>query len=56
MSIKDNIKEELLKMINAEQELLDGRIVVNNRMRLDNYDTTCENNFLSRLKKFVESI
>ena len=56
MSIKESIKAELLKMISDEEVVLHDRIIVNTRMSLDNYDATCERNFLTRLKKFVESI
>ena len=56
MSIKDNIKEELLKMIELETRYLNQREVLNTEMNLDNYDTLAERNFLVRLKVFAESI
>ena len=56
MSIKDNIKEELLKMVDNEIRYLNQREVLNSQLNLDNYDTLAERNFLVRLKQFAESI
>lgn len=56
MSIKDNIKEELNKLISKEEDFLTHRELVNSKMNLDNYDTMAERNFLISLKKFVDSI
>ena len=56
MSIKDNIKEELLKMINHEKEKLEFRININNLTHTDTFDCQCEEKFLHELSKFVESI
>ena len=56
MSIKDNIKCELLEIIKDEEELVNKRIEVNIRTNSDNYDASCERRFIDKLKKFVESI
>ena len=56
MSIKENIKEELNKLISKEEDFLTHRELVNSKMNLDNYDTMAERNFLISLKKFVDSI
>ena len=52
MSIKDNIKEELLKMIVEERKNIDTRLQMNG----DVYEIACEGNFLDKLEKFAESI
>ena len=56
MSIKDNIKEELLDYINTEQKYLDMRIALNNETNADNFDCQCEQSFLNSLKEFAKSI
>ena len=56
MSIKDNIKEELLNIINEEEVRLSQRIQLNIVAYNDNYDASCESCFLGKLKRFVESI
>lgn len=56
MSIKDNIKCELLEIIRDEEDLLTRRQEVNARTSSDNYDASCEDAFLQKLKKFVQSI
>lgn len=52
MSIKDNIKEELLKLIEEERTKIDTRL----EMHGDVYEISCECNFLDKLEKFVESL
>lgn len=56
MSIKDNIKCELLEMIRDEEDLLTRRQELNAKTHCDNYDAQCEDAFLQKLKKFVNSI
>ena len=52
MSIKDNIKEELLTMISKERENIDKRL----EMHGDVFEISCESRFLDKLEKFAESI
>ena len=52
MTIKDNIKEELLSMISSERGNLEKRL----EMHGDIFEISCEENFLNKLEKFVESI
>ena len=56
MSIKENIKEQLLDYINTEQKYLDIRIALNNESNNDNFDCQCEQSFLTSLKEFADSI
>ena len=56
MSIKENIKEELLEYINTEQKYLDMRIAMNIESNNDNFDCQCEQSFLKSLLEFAESI
>ena len=50
--IKDAIKEELLKLIKNERVNLEKRL----EMHGDIFEISCEENFLNKLEKFVESI
>ena len=52
MSIKDNIKEELLKMIDEERKNIDNRLKING----DVFELMCEDKFLDKLKTFVNSL
>ena len=53
--IKENIREELLKKIEEEFENLNmRRLYASSKDEL--YQLICEENFLSKLKKFAESI
>lgn len=54
--IKENIKEELLKLIHDELELAYQRSKLNMVAYHDNYDCGCEIRFLEKLIKFAESI
>lgn len=54
-SIKDNIKDELLKLIYQEEEVLMQRQALCDSPQ-EAYQCTCERNFLNKLKKFGESI
>ena len=56
MSIKDNIKEELLKRINDELDIVEKRMQLNNIMHMSNFDALAEQIFLENLKQFAESI
>lgn len=56
MTIKDNIKEEILKRIETERKNLERRIEVNEVMKLDCFDANAEMKFLDELEKFVNSI
>lgn len=55
-SIKDNIKEHLEGLIIDEEQRLKMRIELNQTTGADNYDNTCEKNFIDKLKEFVYSI
>ena len=52
MSIKDNIKEELIKMI------IEERVDIVKRLKIggDVFELYCETRFLDKLEKFAESI
>ena len=54
-SIKDNIKEELLKLIYQEEENLILRQALCDTPQ-EAYQCTCERNFLNKLKQFGESL
>ena len=54
MSIKDNIKEELISIINIESHYLKGRKLCADGDEL--YQIRCEENFIEKLRKFAESI
>lgn len=56
MTIKDNIKVELFKLINDEENNLERRVQINAISKNDNYDNFCEKQFIDRLKDFIESI
>lgn len=52
MSIKDNIKEELLNLIREERKNIDARLQMNG----DVYEIACEGNFIDKLEGFANSI
>ena len=54
-SIKENIKEELLKLIYQEEETLMQRQSLCDSPQ-EAYQCTCERNFLNKLKGLVESL
>lgn len=54
--IKENIKEELLKMIKQEKNLAEDRRSMDVVCCEDKYDVECELRFLEKLIKFAESI
>ena len=54
-SVKDNIKEELLKLIYQEEDSLMQRQVLCDSAQ-EAYQCTCERNFLNKLKTFGESL
>ena len=58
MSIKDNIKEELLKLIKIEEDLLMKRLATmdNDSSISEYYQLHCEEIFIDKLKEFAESI
>lgn len=58
MSIKDNIKEELLTLIEIEEDLLMKRLATmdNNSSISEFHQVHCEELFIDKLKKFAESI
>ena len=53
--IKENIKLELLKMIEDEKRLIYYRRVNANYLE-ENYQIQAEENFIERLERFVKSI
>lgn len=54
--VKDYIQEELLKMIAEEEHNCEIRRIVPNTSLEENYQISCEENFLTKLRKFAESI
>ena len=54
-SIKENIKEELLRIIYLEEDILITRQALCDSPQ-EAYQCTCERNFLNTLKNFVESL
>ena len=56
MSIKDNIKNAILEKIREEEDLLTRRQEINARTNNDNFDASCEDRFIKKLKKFIQSI
>ena len=54
-SIKDNIKEELLKLVYEEEGNLMQRQALCDSPQ-EAYQCTCERNFLNKLKQFGESL
>ncbi|MBR3917169.1 MAG: hypothetical protein IKJ59_00330 [Clostridia bacterium] len=54
-SIKDNIKEELLKKIYDEETNVMQRIALTNTAQ-EAYECTCERNFLNKLKEWAETL
>ena len=56
MSIKENIVVELNKIIDREERYLNQREMLNVEMKLDNYDTLAERNFICELREFIKSI
>lgn len=55
-SIKDNIKEELLKIVSEEEIRLQQRMQLNIALNQDNFDTHSEEKFIEKLRKAIESI
>ena len=55
MSIKENIKDELLWRVQREHKQLAFRVMTNPNKR-PNYDQVAEDNFLLELLQFIESI
>ena len=56
-SIKENIKEELLKKINEEWMLVGGReAAIIPWSAEEQYQIDCEKRFLRKLEEFVKSI
>ena len=53
--IKENIKQELLKMIEEEKKLIYYRRV-NTSYSEENYQIQAEENFIEELERFVKSI
>ena len=53
--IKENIKQELLKMIEQEKSALYYRRITAD-MCEEHYQITAEENFIKRLERFVKSI
>lgn len=53
--IKENIKQELLKMIEDEKKLIYYRRV-NTSYSEENYQIQAEENFIEKLERFVKSI
>ena len=53
--IKENIKLELLKMIEDEKKLIHYRRV-NTSYSEENYQIQAEENFIEKLERFVKSI
>ena len=53
--IKENIKQELLKMIEEERNNIYYRRVNANYLE-ENYQIQAEENFINRLERFVKSI
>lgn len=54
-SIKDNIKNELMKLIYQEEDNLMQRQALCDSAQ-EAYQCTCERNFLNKLKQFGESL
>ncbi len=54
--IKDYIQEEILKMIAEEEHNCNIRRMVPNTSLEENYQISCEENFLKKMRKFAESI
>lgn len=54
-SIKENIKQALLSYIYAEEDNLMQRQALSESSQ-ESFQCTCERNFLSKLKEFVESL
>lgn len=54
--IKDAIKEELLRLLRCENELLRKRMTANTACNVSNFDAQAEERFLDKLFKFANSI
>ena len=54
-SIKENIKQELLKMIEEEKTAIYYRRITADSLE-EGYQITAEENFIERLERFVKSI
>ena len=53
--IKENIKQELLKMIEEEKKAIYYRRVISESLE-ESHQITSEENFIKRLERFVKSI
>ena len=53
--IKENIKQELLKMIEEEKKAIYYRRVISESLE-EGYQISSEENFIKRLERFVKSI
>ena len=56
MSIKEEIKKEITKMLDIEEENVNTRARFNSLDGTNNFDCECEANFISKLRKFIDSI
>lgn len=54
--IKDAIKEELLRRLRNEWNILQKRMNCNTACNVSNYDTQAEERFLEEMFKFANSI
>ena len=53
--IKENIKQELLKMIEEEKKAIYYRRIISDTME-EGYQITSEENFIKKLERFAKSI
>lgn len=53
--IKENIKQELLKMIEEEKKAIYYRRIISDTIE-EGYQITSEENFIKKLEKFAKSI
>ena len=53
--IKENIKQELLKMIEEEKKAIYYRRIISESLQ-EGYQISSEENFIKRLERFVKSI
>ena len=54
-SIKENIKQELLKMIEEEKKAIYYRKIISDTLE-EGFQITSEENFIEKLERFVKSI
>lgn len=54
-SIKDNIKQELLRMIEEERKAIYYRKIISDTLE-EGFQITSEENFIEKLERFVKSI